>query len=153
MTMGEVRFSRTAPWCCPSYGEYYIQDKFSGKDIYGNDTYEYALFRRKPFQVIRRFRTRKQAYMYVSQVTGLDQWDIKMGSHSVITNNHEYLGVIHGDIMYRISKKTREVAMRPVDNEQLTGWHMKYIDCLSESKALLEKDVTYKTLLNHTSKV
>lgn len=77
--------------------------------------------------------------MYVSQVTGLDQWDIKFGSHRVITNNHEYLGVIHGDIMYRISKKTREVAMRPVNNEQLTGWHMKYVDALSEAKELIKK--------------
>ncbi len=67
-----------------------------------------------------------------------------MGSQSVITNNHEYLGVIHGDIMYRISKRTREVAMRPVDNEQLTGWHMKYVDCLSEAKSLIEKTLHTK---------
>ena len=77
--------------------------------------------------------------MYVSEKTGIDQWDIKLGSCSVIMNNHEYLGVMYGDTLYRISKKTREVAIRPIADEQLTGWHMKYVDCLAESKALIER--------------
>ena len=137
--MKEIRFSRAAPWCCPSYKDYYIQDRSSGKDVYGNDAYDYALFKRQPFQVIRRFRTRKQAYEYVSRITGFDQWHIKMGSFSIVVNNHDYLGVIYGKSMYRISKRTREVAIRPVDDEQLSGWFMKYVDCLEYAKQLIKE--------------
>ena len=143
--MQEIRFTRAAPWRCPSYKDYYIQDRPTGKDIYGNDTYGYALFKMKPFQVIRRFRTRKQAYEYVSRITVLEQWHVKMGSHSIIVNDHDYLGVIYGKSMYRISKRTCEVATRPVEDEQLSGWFMKYVECLNYAKELI-KDMEDKEL-------
>ena len=134
----EIKFTKAAPYCCPSYKNYYIQDRYTGRDIYGNETYEYALFRKQPFQTIRRFRTRRQAYEYVSHMTGYTRFDIKMGSSGIIMNDREYLGIIHGYTMYRIAKRTREVATRPVNDTQLTRWHMKYVDCLSEAKEILE---------------
>ena len=36
-----------------------------GKDVYGHDSYEYALFKRIGFQLVKKFRTRKQAYEYL----------------------------------------------------------------------------------------
>lgn len=133
-----IRFTKSAPWCCPSYKDYYIQGRPSGRDVHGNDTYEYALFRKQPFQVIQRFRTRKHAYEYMSRLTGFTRWDIKNGSSGIIINDRQYLGVIYNGAMYRITRRTREVATRPVDDEQLTHWHMKYIDCLSEAKEIIQ---------------
>lgn len=136
--MQEVRFTKTAPWRCPSYKDYYIQEWDAGKDIYGHDAYMYALFRRCPFQVIQHFRTRKQAYRYVSSLTGVTLWDVKMGSYRIITNDQNYLGVLHNRAMYRITKRTGEVAVRPVDDEQLSGWYDKYSDCLSAAKQIVK---------------
>lgn len=136
--MQEIRFSRAAPWHCTSYKSYYIQDRSSGRDVHGNETYEYALFLKQPFQVVRRFRTRKQAYEYVSRLTGYSRWDIKMGSNGIVVNDREYLGVVYGNTMYRITRRTREVVTRPVDDKQLTRWHMKYVDCLSEAKEIIQ---------------
>lgn len=136
----EIRFTRGgAPWRCPCYKSYYILERFGGRDIYGNETYEYALFHKQPYQVVQRFRTRRQAYEYVSRRTGLTRWDIKMGSVKVVINDREYLGVIYGNIMYRISRRTREVAIRPLYDKQLTRWHMKYVDCLSEAKEIIQR--------------
>ena len=137
--MQEISFTRKAPCACPSYKDYYIQDRPDGKDVHGNDTYGYALFKRQPFRVIRRFRTRRQAYEYVSNLTGLSRFDVKMGSSRIVMNDHEYLGVIHGKDFYKLSKRTREVSTRPVDDEQLTGWYMKYVDCLSEAKQIIKE--------------
>lgn len=137
--MMEIKFTRSDPWSCPSCGFYYIQDRVAGKDIYGHETYEYALFRKCPFQVIRRFRTRKQAYEYVSNITGFSRWDLEWNSPSIVTNDREYLGVIYNMTMYRISKRTREVATRPVNDEQLSGWYMKYAECVSAAKQLINE--------------
>lgn len=140
--MTEIRFTRAQPCSCPAYGDYYIQDRAAGKDAYGNETYEYALFCRQPFRVIRRFRTRKQAYEYVSGLTGCTRWDIKIGSSNIIMNNCDYLGVLYGDTMYRLSKRTREVAVRPTKDKQLTRWHMRYVDCLAEAKNIIWEEQT-----------
>lgn len=113
--MQEIRFSRAAPWHCTSYKSYYIQDRSSGRDVHGNETYE-----------------------YVSRLTGYSRWDIKMGSNGIVVNDREYLGVVYGNTMYRITRRTREVATRPVDDKQLTRWHMKYVDCLSEAKEIIQ---------------
>lgn len=136
----EIRFTKAAPWCCPSCGDYYIQDRPAGKDIHGHDTYEYALYHKLRFQVIRRFRTRRQAYEYVSRITGFSRWDIRMGSYGILVNDREYLGVLYNGTMYRITKRTREVATRPAEDERLTGWHMKYVDCLSEAKEIIQRE-------------
>ena len=133
----EIRFSKKAHWCCPSYKDFYIQDRYIGRDVYGNETYEYALFRKHPFHVIRRFRKRKQAYEYVSNLTGYTRWDIKMSNYNII-NERDFLGVVYGNTIYRIVKRTREVQSRPIDDERLTCWHTKYVDCLSEAKQIIQ---------------
>lgn len=135
----EIRFSRPTPGSCPAYKDYYIQDRFAGKDIYGNDAFEYALFKRVPFKVIRRFRTRKRAYEYVSNLTGFSRWDLSYRSCGIVVNDKEYLGVISNGTMYRITRRTREVATRPANDEQLTGWFMRYADCLEEAKQLIQE--------------
>ena len=137
--MSGIKFTRTQPGSCPAYKDFYIQDRSAGKDVYGNDAYEYALFRRRPFELIRRFRTRKQAYEYVSRMTSYTRLDIRLRSCGIVVNDREYLGIIHGGVMYRISKRTREVCSRPVDDERLTGWYMKFADCLSEAKQLINE--------------
>lgn len=136
----EIRFTKAVLYGCPAYKDYYIQDRAIGKDVYGHEAYEYALFRRNHFKVVRRFRTRKQAYQYVSDITGLDQWDVKMRGYRIITNDRECLGVLHNDTMYRIMRRTREVAVRPSKDEQLTGWYDKYNDCLSAAKQIVKSE-------------
>ena len=38
--MREVKFTKAAPGACPSYGEYYIQDRPYGRDIHGEISME-----------------------------------------------------------------------------------------------------------------
>ena len=137
--MQEIKFTRADPWRCPAYKDFYIQDRPAGRDIYGNNAYKYALFRKIPFQVIRRFRTRKQAYEYVSRITGYSRWDIKWNSYGIVINDRDYLGVLYNGTLYRITKRTREVATRPLNDEQLSGWFIKYVECLTYAKELIKE--------------
>lgn len=138
--MREIRFVPAMPGGCPAYGSFYIQDRLmDGRDIYGHETYQYALFRKVPFQVLRRFRTRKQAYEYLTCLTGLTRLDVEWGSHSIIVNDREHLGILHGDTMYRMDKRTREIVTRPLEDEQLTGWYDRYTECLSEAKSIVKR--------------
>lgn len=134
----EIRFSKAAPWRCPAYKDLYIKDRSIGRDVYGHERYEYALFRRRPFVTVKRFRTRKQAYQYVSDITGYTQWDVRMGCCNIVLNDHEYLGVIYGHNMYRITKRNNEVAVRSLEDDQLTGWYELYRDCLSAAKEIIQ---------------
>ncbi len=138
--MQQIVFSRPSPCCCPEYKDFYIQDRLDGKDVHGHDAYSYALFRRKHFKKIRQFRTRKQAYQYVSDITGISQWDIKMGSCRVIINDRDLLGVLHNGLFYRIEKRDRVVSVRPENDEQLTGWFVSYNECLAEAKKLIQNE-------------
>lgn len=137
--MSDIRFLRRDPGCCPAYREYYIQDRLSGTDVYGHETYQYALFRRHPFQLVRKFRTRKQAYVYVSELTGVDQWDVKMGNCKIIGNPHfnNFIGVIHAGKMYRINRRARTVEVAPLDNEQMSIWFDRYSECVAEAKRII----------------
>ena len=137
--MADIRFQRRFTGACPQYRDFVIQDRYIGHDTYGNDCYEYALFRRVDFECIRRFRTRKQAYQYLSNLTGLSRWDMKMGSASIIRNDGECLGLIWGNTMYRLYKRTRVVERRPVEDEQITGWFEKFSECLAEAKEIIRR--------------
>ena len=136
--MEQIVFSRHTPASCPAYKDYYIQDRAIGNNIYGHEAYEYALFRKCHFRAVRQFRTRKQAYKYVSGITGLSDWDVRMGSGSIIVNDRELLGVRHGGKLYRIEKRTRTVSVRPESDDQLTGWFTSYNECLSAAKAFIQ---------------
>lgn len=133
-----IKFSRSASTHCPRYKDFYIQDRFVGKDIYGNDAYEYALFRSIPFQLVRRFRTRKQAYVWLSNLTGLSEFDIRMGNHRIVCNDRKYLGVLYGNKMYRLHKPTCEVFARPDHDEQISVWFDKFAECVAESKTIIK---------------
>lgn len=137
IAMTDIRFQRRFPGACPQYKDFVIRDRYIGHDTYGNDCYEYALFRQSHFEAVRQFRTKKQAYQYLSNLTGLTHWDIKMGSSSIICNNRECLGLIWGTTMYRLMKRTRVVEKRPVDDEQITCWYEQYTECLSEAKEIV----------------
>lgn len=138
MAEDNIRFSRETPWSCPAYKEFYIRDRSDGKDIHGHDAYSYALYRRMPFVTLKRFRTRKQAYRYVSRLTGLDQISVRYGNSRVILNDREYLGVTYDDKMYRIIRCTHEVQERPVEDERLTGWFDNFNECLEMAKELVK---------------
>jgi hypothetical protein len=138
--MSEIRFQRRLPGACPQYKNFVIQDRYIGRNLYGNDCYEYSLFYKIDFEIVRRFRTRKQAYQYLSDLTGLSRLDIKMGSASIIRNDGECLGLIWGNTMYRLYKRTRVVERRPVEDEQITGWFEKFSECLAEAKEIIRRD-------------
>ncbi len=139
MSEQPIKFTRKHPWSCPSFRDFYIKDRANGKDIHGKTIYEYALFRKYQFQVVKRFRTRKQAYLYVSNITGINQYRTKTDNFQVIFNDRDYLGVSSDNgtcqIIYRITKRTNEVAI--LRNVQISGWYDKYIWCLNEAKKLI----------------
>lgn len=89
--------------------------------------------------MIRKFRTRKQAYAYVSNLTGVNQWDVKWGSCRIIGNPRydKLFGVIHMDKMYRINREARTVEVAPLDNEQLSIWFDRYSECVAEAKRII----------------
>ena len=136
----DIRFTKKNPWSCPSYKDYFIKDRPDGKNIYGHDSYSYALFRRKPFITLERFKKRKQAYRYVRSLTGLDQFSVKYENSSIILNNREYLGVIYDGTMYRIAKRTCEVQARPAEDEQITGWAGSLAECLCDAKQIIRRE-------------
>lgn len=140
--MSEIRFTRQNPWSCPSYKDYYIMDKYSGKDIYGHDAYDYALFRHCGFQLVRTFKTRKRAYQFIGKETGLSDWDLRMGSYAFICNDRELLGVQRDGILWRIEKRSRPVRVltRPIEDERLTGWFTTYNECLQVSKEFIKQE-------------
>lgn len=135
----EIRFVRSKPYSCPKYGPYYIQDRMIGKDVYGHDSYEYALFRKNGFQFVRKFRKRKQAYEYLSKKTSITQWDIKMGAYNIVVNDREVLGIMHGETLYKLIKYTREVYARPLEDEKLSKWHTNYNECLGNAKKIVQE--------------
>ena len=135
----EIRFIRSEPYACPRYGTYYIQDRMIGKNIYGHESYEYALFRRIGFRLVKKFRTRKQAYEFLSKKTLVTQWDIKMGACNVIVNNRDVLGIEYGKILYKLIKRTREVYTRPSEDEKLSQWYASYNECLENSKKIVRE--------------
>lgn len=75
--------------------------------------------------------------MFVSRITGLTKWDVKMGSSSIVVNNRDLLGVRRDGKLYRIEKRTREVSSRPEEDIQLTVWFTNYADCLFSAKAFI----------------
>lgn len=135
----EIRFVRSAPYACPQYGAYYIQDRMIGKDIYGHESYEYALFRKIGFRLVKKFRTRKQAYEFLSKKTSLTQWDIKMGSCNVVVNDRNVLGIEHGKALYKLMKHTREVYTRQSEDENLSQWYTNYNECLENAKKIVQE--------------
>ena len=140
--MNDIRFTRPEPGACPKYGDYFIQDRPYGRDVYGNESYQYALYRKRRFQTVKRFRTRKQAYEYLSKITGLTRWDILHRSASIITNDREYLGISHGGEFIRLVKKTREIETRPAEDERITGWYDKLSECIEEAKQIITEEET-----------
>ena len=138
----EIHFTRSRPEACPAFRDYYIQDRLSGKSVYGHDTYEYALFRKIRYRLDRTFRTRRQACSYVSAKTGLSRWDIRWQSCSIICNDRELLGVEHCGILWRIEKRTYpvRVSTRPIEDERITGWHMTYSECLTAAKEIIKQE-------------
>lgn len=82
-----------------------------------------------------------KGYQYLSRLTYLSRFDIEMGCCNIICHDHEYLGVISGDTIYRITKRTRLLEKRPSEDQRLTGWFDRYADCLAEAKYLLSSEV------------
>lgn len=136
--MKEIRFSRKDPSACPAYKDYYIQDRMAGRDIHGHETYEYALFRRRGFELVKKCRTRKQAYQYVGEKAYISKYEVDHGSNRVV-RDRDWLGVYTHDGIFKIIKRTNEILLRPMDDEQLTGWRMTYQDCLAEAKEIVRK--------------
>ena len=144
----EIRFVKKQPWCCPSYGDFYIQDREAGRDIHGNQTYVYALFRRQPYQLIERFKKRKRAYEALSAITCIDRETMNSNMHR-IHNDARYLRVLYNDNIYQIDKYTCELSSRPLADEQLSAWYDKYKVCLDNSKRIVAKELYGESTLTY----
>lgn len=144
----EIRFVKKQPWCCPSYGDFYIQDREAGRDIHGNQTYLYALFRRQPYQLIKKFRRRKQAYEYLSNITCISRETLNENGYR-IHNDARYLRILYNNTIYQIDKYTRELSSRPLADEQLSAWYDKYKVCLDNSKRIVAKELYGESTLTY----
>ena len=135
----EIKFVKKQPWMCPCYGDFYIQDREAGRDIHGNQTYVYALFKRQKYRLIRKFRRRKQAYEYLSNITCITRETLSANSYRVV-NEARYFRILYNNTIYQIDKYTRELSERPLEDEQLSVWYDKYKICLENSqKIVLER--------------
>lgn len=134
----EIIFRKKYRWSCPSYGEFYIQDKEAGRDTHGNMTYVYALFKKRPFRPIKRFRKRKQAYEYLSNITCVSREMISDNLYR-IHNDSRYFRILYNKTIFQIDKHTRELSSKPTVDEQITGWIDKYKNCLESSKEIILK--------------
>lgn len=139
MAEREITFKPIYSGACPSYGEYYIGQRYAGRDVYGKEAYDSALFRKIPFQFVRKFRTRKQAYQFVAQKTGLYWYWGKNRREAPpdFYDNREFAGVIRGETCWKVIKRTNTVVSKPLHDEQLTPWFEKYSDCLREAKGIV----------------
>lgn len=137
----EIKFTRKKPWECASCNDFYIQDRFVGKDVYGHDSYQYALFRRCPFRLIRKFRTRKQAYVAFENLTGISEFDIRMGSYRIISGARggRFFGVRSGDKMYRLDRYNRTIESRNMTDTQLSTWYDRHAECVTEAKKIIAR--------------
>ena len=124
---------------CPTYKDYYIYERFSGKDVHGHDTYEYALFKRSKKKLLGKFRRRKQAYEFLGNIIdSRDKIYIQILEESGnAVNEREHLSIRRGDLIYRLEKRTNEVSVRPYYNQQISGWYMTYRECLKEAKEII----------------
>ena len=134
--MADVTFRRTEPGACPRYKDYYVQDRYTGKNVYGHDTYEYALFKKCPFVTIDRFRRRKQAYEYVARETGVTKETEKYTNR--VIREQGWVAVYNGADIWKIIKRTNEVQHRPEQDLRITGW-MQFAECLDAAKAYIEQ--------------
>ena len=132
---GEIVF-RAVNGMCPTYKDFYICDRFIGKDVHGHDAYEYALFRRSKKELLGRFRRRKQAYEFLAGIIGCrDKIYVRiMVESGSAVNEREHLSVRRGDLIYRLEKRTNEVSVRPYYDQQISGWYMTYRECLKDAK-------------------
>lgn len=137
----EIKFARKNPWECAAYNDFYIQDRFTGKDVYGHDSYQYALFRRCPFRLIQKFRTRKQAYVAFGDVTGISEFDIRMGAYEIISGAHggRFFGVQSGDKIYRLDRYNRTIEVRPIHDTRISPWCDKYAECVTGAKQIIAR--------------
>ncbi len=133
----KIAFRRKHPYSCPAFGMYYIQSRPAGTDINGNGVYEYALFQKQPFVLVKRFRTRKQAYEWLGKRTALTRFDVEHGSIRVILNDKTALGVCYGCDMFKLDRRTRTVYTRPTEDLRLTVWYDKYVECVKWSKKII----------------
>lgn len=134
--MKEVRFTKKDPAACPSYKEYYIKDRMAGKDVHGHDAFEYALFRRRHFELVKKFRKRKQAYKYVCEACCVSKLGAERGDWNIVRGT-DYIGVYTSRGMYKVMKRSSEVLFRPYDDEQMSGWAVTYNECLTAAKIIV----------------
>lgn len=116
---------------CPSFEDYYIGDRFAGRDHHGNLTYEYALFRRLPFVVTERFEDQAEAAQaYFAKL---------VASSSIPINSNGDLVAIRNNTIIKLDLKTNEISERPYENEKLSAWHQTYAQCVAEAKQIIAK--------------
>lgn len=126
-----ITFTKKIEGGCPSYEDYYIGDRFAGRDHHGNFTYEYALFRRLPFVVTKRFADQAEAARayFVKLV---------VNSHIPVNSNGDLVAILNNTII-KLDLKTNEISERPYENEQLSAWHQTYAQCIAEAKQIIAK--------------
>lgn len=135
----EIVFRREESYMLPRYKDFYIKDrKQPGRDRNGHETYEYALFRRRKWKYVRRFRTRKQAYMWLGKLAGITKETMYYADHSSYQDDKIVSVLLNGTI-WKLDKKTRTIYNRPYNDERLTGWHEKQRECINAAKGVVRK--------------
>ena len=129
---------------CPSYGDYYIQDRFAGKDTYGNAVYDYAVFLSHDYETVATFRTAKQAYEYVQKQFPGHLRRSPYSKYGYDAYNYQFTNEAEGwqgcidkqGNCWKVNKKTRSVEFKKAP-EQLSGWFQTYREALAAAKKIV----------------
>ena len=134
--MTDVKFRIKNTGDCPRYKEYYITNKYVGKDIYSHDAYEYALFKDPKIETVR-FDSFEKAEEWVKKEIGT------IFSTWYSYDDKRIRAVIIKDVVYRIWKESNTVDIQQPP-ERLTPFYDNYRDCLEASKKIVaDKEKQY----------
>lgn len=127
---------------CPRYKEFYIMERPGGTDQYNNKKYEYALYKIIPVKEVKTFAKRKEAILYLSELTGFSTFSYKHGNTNIhYDKDRRVIACIanQGKTIYWLDLKTCKITSKPYENERITGWYESYNECLAFSKEYIEK--------------
>lgn len=125
-----IKFKEPYPGACPAYGDYYIRDRCSGRDVHGHLSYEYSLFRRLPFVVKYQFSDETDARDFFAKLV--------LRSRVPVNDNGNLVALVNNTI-FKLDLKTLEISEKPLENEQLSGWHDRLSDCIADAKEIIAK--------------
>ena len=129
----KITFTKKFEGGCPTYGDYYIQDRFNGFDIHGHGSYVYALYRRIPYTVTYQFSDQAAACEFLKRIALRSRPPVVNDNGDIVALNRS------GSTLFKLDLKTLEISEKPLENERLSGWYQRYSECVAAAKEIIAK--------------